>query len=110
MIPFSNNAAQKIVDGAVTAAKLAAGAAQPSANAITTNELANDAVQANNILAGAVTGDKIGLTAINANNIVDATITSSKLASTISISELSTTRSNTIAVNANNILYRKYFK
>jgi len=115
----------KLVDASVTAAKLAPGAATPGANTIGTNELKNDAVQANNIATGAVTGDKIGLTAINANNIatgavtgdkigltainanniVDATITSGKIASTISITTLDTTLINTIAVSANHYAF-----
>ena len=67
-------------------------------------DLASNSVGSGQIVAGAVTGEKLGLTAVNANNIVDGSITGTKLGAieTLTITELSTTRSNTIAVNANN--------
>ena len=44
---------------------------------VDTQEIANGAVQANNIATGAVTGDKIGLNAINANNVVGGLLSAS---------------------------------
>lgn len=62
-----------IVDGAVTAAKVAAGA-------IVAGKLSADAVTASNIAAGAVTAGKIATDAVTANTIAANAVTADKVA------------------------------
>lgn len=73
-----------------------------AANAVTSAAIANGEIALVDLAQNSVGGLQLTDNAINANNIVDGTITGAKITSTLSLAELSTTRSNTIAVNANN--------
>ncbi len=72
-----------IVDGAITALKVAAGAittAKLAALAVTANELAADAVTATKIAADAVTAAKIAADAVTATKIQAGAVTAAKIA------------------------------
>lgn len=66
--------AELIVDGAITANKVAA-------NAIVAGKIAANAIGASNIIAGTITGDRLAAATITAGNIASATITATQIAS-----------------------------
>lgn len=84
------NTGQLIVDGAITASKIAA-------DAVNANKIAAGAIQAAHINAGAVTTNKVAANAITANKIATNTITASEIASNaITANELA---ANSISAN-----------
>jgi hypothetical protein len=69
---------------------------------INPNSLAANSVTSAAIANGEIALVDLATNSVSADQIVDGAVTSAKIASSISITGLSTTRSNTIAVNANN--------
>lgn len=87
-------AAELVVDGTITAAKIAANtitAGQIAANTITAGQIAAGAISASELAAGAVTTAKLAAGAVTANEIAASTITGGKLvANTITAGLLAT--------------------
>jgi len=76
-------AAELVVDGTITAAKIAANtitAAQIAANTITAGQIAAGAISASELAAGAVTTAKLAAGAVTATEIAAGTITGAKIA------------------------------
>ena len=75
---FRRNGGELIVDGAITAAKIASRtitADRIVSGAITANEIAANAITAAKIAAGAITADKLAANAITSKTITGSTIT-----------------------------------
>lgn len=83
MISFRRkNAGNLIVDGAITAAKIAAGT-------ITATQIASNSIYGDRLVAGSIYGDKIAANTITAANIAAGTITANEIAAgTITASKL----------------------
>lgn len=76
-------AGELIVDGAITAGKIAAGAVNAdklSANAVTAGKIATNAVTAGTIAAGAVNADKLAANAVTAGKIAANAVTTATIA------------------------------
>ncbi|KQS84347.1 hypothetical protein [Rhizobium sp. Leaf383] len=96
-----------IVNGAITAAKVAANAitaGQIAANAITANELAANSVAAAAIVSNAITSAKIAANAITAREIAANTITASQMAAnSITSREINVTSLSALSIKVTNL-------
>jgi hypothetical protein len=94
--------AGQIAAGTITATEIAAGtitAGQIAAGTITTTQIAAGTITASNIAAGTITGTQIAATTITGSNIAANTITASKL----SVTQLSTISADMGSINAGSI-------
>ena len=99
--------ASKIVAATITSAQIAADtitAGNIAANAITASEIATDAVTAGKILAGAISTDKLAANAVTADKIVANAVTSDKInAGAITADKIGASQVTAVKLSANSV-------